>query len=222
VSTDLSGLFRAVPGPAEPMTFRQGTIVEFSQATLENKVRIGGPGGPVFENLPLLGVAEAASLTTGSEVGILIAGATWGIIGRFVSPATPQAIEAVTLVSQRTVTDRIDTFETRSLGTFGDLATPGPAVVLVVPASGRVEVHVSAYVDPDFFCAVGVAVSGPTTVVPDIWDALQVEGNVNARATASFVIADLAPGLPHTFTMKYISDGQPTNFGYRTLIVKGL
>lgn len=143
---DMASLFSAPPtGPAQNVRFRQGQIVTFDPTTLANTVNVGG--APLV-NLPLLGVAEAASLVPGASVGIMVIGdegaRTMFIIGRSVIPNTPDATAAITQVSQGAVTDFVAATETTTSATFTDLATVGPTVSVNVKASGKVLVFLAA------------------------------------------------------------------------------
>ncbi|HEY3484350.1 MAG TPA: hypothetical protein VGK49_03150, partial [Ilumatobacteraceae bacterium] len=103
-SDDLVPLLAQSPGPA--VGFRQGVIVTWDQETAENTVLVGRS---IMTNLPILNTSEAAILAEGDVVGILVAGATWGILGRFTIPGTPEAVSA--LSSLRTESDSVPDFE---------------------------------------------------------------------------------------------------------------
>ncbi len=219
--TDLTSLFTGgLDGPGQPMSYRQGVIVTWNAATLANQVLVGGT---TLTDVPVLGVAEAASLAPGSVVGLMVVGSTWAIIGRLVVPGTSQATDAITQVSQLTHSATINPAESRSAATWGDVATVGPTCAGVrIGASGRAIVTMSATMVPTFFSAVGVEVSGATTVPPDLLESLYFEGSATIGGSRVSLIAGLAPGGLHTFTMKYISDGSPTSFSGRTLTVEAI
>lgn len=121
------------------VSFRQGVILFWDQDTAENLVQVGSR---VLENLPILNTSEAAILAEGDVVGILTAGATWGILGRFTIPGTPQAVSA--LSSLRTASESVLNNESTTSTSMTDLATVGPSVEVAVGPSGRALVIVSA------------------------------------------------------------------------------
>lgn len=163
-------LFGQAPvGQAQPMMYRQGTIVTFNPNTLENTVLVSGS---TFTNLPLLGVAEAATLVAGSVVGLIAVADTWAIIGRFVVPNTPGAIQAITLLNQSIFAHSITTAETTASTTYTDLATVGPTVTVNVGPSGRLVIlqaalfggGAAAGVSPVYEARASVDVSGANTI----------------------------------------------------------
>lgn len=137
---DFATLFSGpVSGPSQNVKFRQGTIVTFDQNTLNNTISVGGA---TLTNLPILGVAEASTLTRGSSVGVLVVGdgdqaKTMFIIGRSVVPGTDDAINAITQLGQNVVTDFVAATETTTSSSFVDLATIGPQVSINIRASGK-------------------------------------------------------------------------------------
>lgn len=223
------------PGPAQPMSYLQGVVLSWDPATLEGTVQVGTA---VLENLPVLGVAEAASFEVGTVVGIMVAGPTMAIIGRFVTPGTADATDAITQVGRNAHVAAVNIFETTTTGTWTDLTTPGPAVTdVLIGASGKALVTVSAYVGLTNVTGVpataqaGYAISGATTVAPDISRAVQAESDsaiggpsyVEFAIAASFtsVVDGLNPGL-HTFTMKYQANGNEGAFDTRSISVTAL
>src|SRR5690349_6190412 len=99
-SEDLASLFDDPPaGPSQPMAYRQGIIQTFNQNTLENTVLVGDS---ILTNLPVLGVAEAASYVPNTVVGIHCVGSSWSIVGRFAIPNTADATNAISLLSNHT------------------------------------------------------------------------------------------------------------------------
>lgn len=143
----LDGLLTPPPlsQPSQGVRFRQGLVVSFDPDTLSNVVNVGGT---LLTDLPLLGIAEAASIAEGSVVGLLAMEgttgmATYAIVGLFVTPNTAAATDAITRLSQNIVTSTVAALESTSSATYTDLTTPGPSVTIRVKASGRVLVYVS-------------------------------------------------------------------------------
>lgn len=153
MNDDLSPLFGAAPHPgAHVVAYRQGVIQEWDPVTLANTVAIGGTGGSVMTDLPVLGVAEAATLHRGAVVGIIIVmdpnkgSATYAILGRLVIPNTPEATEALSHLSGITATGAVLTQESRSSTSYGDLTTFGPSVTVTVRGTGRLLVCMGCWV----------------------------------------------------------------------------
>lgn len=227
---DLTSLFTAAPvGPAPNIRYRQGIILTWNPTTLENTVLVGRTE---MRNLPVLGVAEAASYREGTVVGLAVIESTWAIIGRFVVPATDDAEDAITQVGQRAYTATVLTQESTSSATFVDLATVGPRVTDVrIPASGKAEVTICAQAtatsgaSPVSIGSVGVAVSGDATIAADTKQSLLFLAPNPSGIQASRMV--LFTGLPAggicTFTLKYRSDGSTSmDFAFRDIIVRAL
>lgn len=121
------------------MGFRQGVIVSWDANTAENTVLVGGS---LLTDLPILNTSEASILAVGDVVGILTAGRTWGILGRFTIPGTPEAASALSAL--RTQSASVVAAQGTTSATYVDLATVGPAATINVGPSGRVLVMVSA------------------------------------------------------------------------------
>lgn len=236
-SDDLTDLFTSQPArtarpatPAMPLMYRQGVIQQWNPITLENTVKLKADGA-TYTNLPVLGVAEAASYKEGTTVGIAVVDSTWAIIGRFVIPATDDAEDAITQIGQRAYTATVLTQESTDSSTFVDLATVGPQVTGVrIPASGKVEVTICAQMtahdpDPVSIGSVGVAVSGSTTIAPDTKQSLLFLAPNPAGIQASRVV--LFTGLPVggmcNFKLMYQADGSTLmDFAFRDIIVRAL
>lgn len=238
-SDDLVPLLAPAPGPA--VGFRQGVIVTWDQATAANTVRVGNS---LLTDLPILNTSEAAILQAGDVVGILTAGRTWGILGRFTIPGTPEAASALSAL--RTASDSVTTSETTASSTFDDLATPGPAATLAVGASGRVLVTLSATLEYEAPRGAGLdsgggmmgfEVSGANTLVPFLSRALigrieysssQVptfDTDLRAQLSASRVVLleGLNPGET-TFTAQYAQTGSggSVEFSNRVIAVQAI
>lgn len=191
IPSDMSSLFsRAPSGPSQDVRYRQGVIVTFDANTLENTVLVDEG---LLTNLPLLGVGEATLLAPGAIVGIVVIGdnnrgKTMAILGRFVTPNTADAFDAISLLSSRTFIDYVEAIEATTSMTYGDLTTPGPELTIDVPMSGRILLTFGAFMDS------GVAAGGNTNVAAM---ALEFSGNnVIAAAppytaTAGFVNANI-------------------------------
>jgi len=235
-SDDLTSLFTAQPGgPAQPVTYRQGVIQTWNPITLQNTVLVGGT---VMQDLPVLGVAEAASFKPGAVVGVQVVGSSWAIIGRFVVPNTPEAFDAITQLSSRTKTAIIDAQETTTSTSYTDLATPGPAVTLDVGASGRVLMILSAKggwsvntSNAASGARMSAELSGANTLAASTTWAAWIYNQyittttsvTDASITSAYVFEGLTPGAT-TFTAKYRSDNAAitVDFNRRTIVVIAL
>lgn len=216
---DLTDLFAPPPaGPSQPMYYRQGVIQTWNPVTLENTVAVAGT---VLANLPVLGVAEAASFTPGARIGIMRVGETWAIIGRFVTPATPDATDAITQIGQRRLSAEVLTNETTNSATFVDLATIGPLISMPIPASGKVQVTISSYLGgPSNQCSVDI--SGAATEAPSLAKGLVI-ATAGMVASRVVVYTGLPAGGLCTFKLMYASNGVSTvDFRNRMIIVEAL
>lgn len=194
-SNDINDLFVTPTGPAQPMSYRQGTILTFNQTTLQNTVSVGGT---TLTDLPILGVAEAASLTANSVVGVMCVGSTWAIIGRMVTPNTAQATDAITQLSQGIVSQQINTVVTTATSaSYVDLG--GPSVSVRVRASGSLLVILSAEVQADRDVGImGFVLSGANTLAADDSNSLYIfVDTMFADVAASRVVQvdGLTPGV---------------------------
>lgn len=159
---ELDPLFAAPPsGQAQPMTYRQGTVVAWDRNTLANVIDVGGS---LFTNLPVNGVAESQTLTPGAHVGIMCVGEksdTWAIIGRSVIPGTAEAADAVSLLSSQIRSSFVyPSGEMTNSITFTDLATLGPQVAIDVGPSGRILIIATAQIQYIYANAANVTGSG--------------------------------------------------------------
>jgi hypothetical protein len=243
---DLTGLFGPPPpGPSQDVRYRQGTVLSFDPNTLSNTVDVGGT---VLVDLPLLGVGEASLLTPGSVVGIITivstTGAdTWAILGRLVTPNTPQAADAVSLLNSQiqsaSVEEQINTAQTA----FDDLpGSFGPSVAINVGPSGRILILCTCqigYIDPDNGSSNGsggwvvAEMAGANTGVANLvllpYQQLSVGTTAGLSVlnvmsvTSQGVYEFLNPGLTFV-TMKYASvvPGKPVDFSRRTITVIAL
>jgi hypothetical protein len=115
---------------------------------------------------------------------------------------------------------RVDGNETTTSTSYVDLATPGPAATITVPASGKARVTITAAVfnSGTDQCSVGIAVSGATTTAAD--DARALRTTITAahfwRVSMSTVFTGLTPGST-TFTMKYRVNAGTGNFSVREI-----
>lgn len=231
------------PGPSQKVGYRQGTVLEFDQLTLNNVVDVGGTR---MVNLPLLGVSDASTLVTGAVVGLLaiestLGTTTYGITGRWVIPGTAAAAEAISLLSVKTKADSIATQETCSTFGFSDLTTVGPTVTIDVGPSGRLLVILTSqiqWIDADAADGngglVSVAMSGANTMTANAGAAVinptaffastsTANAAVQGTYTAAAVFSGLNPGTT-TLTMKYsiYIAGETTDFGKRTVVAIAL
>ena len=236
----------APPSGGSAVGFRQGVIVSWNPINAENTVLVGNA---LMTNLPILNTSEAAILGTGDVVGILTAGSTWGILGRFTIPGTPEAVSGIEAVTNRIQAAEDVAQGTRNSTSWGDLtgADVGPSVTVTVGPSGRVlafwSCELGQATDGGGFLLsmvkstphVGVEVSGATTATPDAFRALNLNvefpnvataddatGQVWLQAAMMHLFTGLNAGLT-TFTMKYRHDGlSPAanmNFNARELAV---
>lgn len=81
-SDDLAPLF--TPGATPAVGFRQGVVVTWNGVTFANEVTVGGS---TVVNLPVLNLADSASIVPGDVVAILTFGSSWAILGRFTVPS---------------------------------------------------------------------------------------------------------------------------------------
>jgi hypothetical protein len=103
--------------------------------------------------------------------------------------------------------------------TYTDLATPGPAVTVVVPASGKALVSVTAGIQTTQGAALGYmsfAITGGTTRAANDATALNLLGNDFQKASAIFVVSGLTPGST-TFTAKYRTSAGTSTFQNRSI-----
>jgi hypothetical protein len=238
---DLVQLLTPQPARGSGVTFRQGVIVSWNQATAENTVLVGDS---LLANLTVLNTSEAALLAAGDVVGILVSGSTWGILGRFTVPGSPEAVSA--LSSLRTASAAVDTVEATSSTPFVDLATYGPEVQIVVGASGRVLVTLSATMEYEAVRGAGLnsagammsfEMSGANTLIA--FQTRAVRSRIQYRsaqvptfdtdllgildASKVILLEGLNPGLTN-FTCKYAIYGAsgPVSFGNRSLTVQAI
>lgn len=238
-SDDLVPLLAPAPGPT--VGFRQGVIVTWDQATAANTVLVGRS---ILTNLPILNTSEAAILAAGDVVGILTAGQTWGILGRFTVPGTPEAVSA--LSSVRTASASVDTLETTSSASFVDLVTFGPEVTVTVGATGRVLVTLSATMDFDALRGSGLTtagammsftMAGANTLMAFPTRSVRGQIRYSTAQTPSFdtdigatldasktlLLGNLNPGAT-TFTARYARHGagSPVAFSNRVITVQAI
>lgn len=227
---DLTDLFTTPPqDTAVPIMYRQGTIQTWNPVTLENTVLVGRT---LFTNLNVIGVSEVASYREGVTVGIISINSSWAIIGRFVIPATADAQDAITQVSQRTYTATVLTQEATASATFTDLATVGPTVTGVrIPASGKVEVTICAQMATTSGAAatlpgsVGVDVSGSATIAPDTKQSLLciAPNPAGFQGSRAVLFTGLPAGGICNFKLMYRSNGATSvDFAFRDIIVRAL
>lgn len=226
-SDDLVPLLAPSPGPA--VGFRQGVIITWDADTAENTVLVGNS---VMTNLPILNTSEAAILAAGDVVGILTAGQTWGILGRFTIPGTPEAVSGIKSITNRIVAAEDPSTGSRNSTSWGDLTgtSVGPSTVSRIGPSGRAlafwSCEMGQTVDGSGFLKwsdkitphVGLALSGANVQSPTDAIALnvnlehnlagpdQVQSYFWIQAAMMHLYTGLAPG-DTTFTMKYRHDG---------------
>jgi hypothetical protein len=142
------------------------------------------------------GADTAAKLAVGADSTVLT-----------VSPSTHVPVwsaPSLAVVSTATVA----TSESTSSGSYTDLATAGPAVTVVVPASGKVRIAQTATCGATQGI-VGCALSGANTVAAQDATGLAIHaiaGILALRHSAVTVMTGLTPGST-TFTLKYRAVG---------------
>jgi hypothetical protein len=117
------------------------------------------------------------------------------------------------------VADAVLTQQSTTSTTYANLTTPGPAVTLVVPASGRVLISVTAGIQTTQGGALGFmsfAMSGANTSSGNDATALNLLGNDFQKASASFVLSGLTPGST-TFTAVYRTSAGTSTFQNRSI-----
>lgn len=250
-SSDLVPYLRRPDQGAQPLSYRQGTVIAWNQETAENIVQVGSN---LFENLPSLNTSEASLLVPGDVVGLIVSGSTVAVIGRLIVPGSPEAASSI-----RSITSRIQAAEDpfagdRNSTTWGDLTgvAVGPSVTVRVGSSGRVLAFWSCELGQTLTSSggsalsyqtkntphVGIEVSGATSRAPSDVNALNLHlefpavGQANAAQALSWLQASmmhlftgLNPGNT-TFTMKYRHDGLSpaahSAFGAREIAVFAL
>lgn len=221
-SDDLVPLLAPSPGPA--VGFRQGVIVSWNPDNAENTVFVGGS---LIENLAILNTSEASLLSVGDVVGILTAGPTWAILGRFTYPGTPEAVSSIQSITNRIQAAKVFGTGTRNSTDWGDLTGTdvGPSVTIRVGSSGRALVFWSAEIGQTGTWNVkdtphvGVEISGASTVAAADGAALNynfefpasgADGYAKLSSWIQFATFHLFTGLnagDNTFTLKYRHDG---------------
>jgi hypothetical protein len=219
---------------ADPIGWRKGEIISFNQSTGANVIDVGGTR---VTDLPILGVAEAATYVAGATVGILVIDSggsqSWFIIGRIVRPNTGDYIDSVNRLSNSFYSSQVDTGGDTSSTTFGDLSTYGPVVVPVVKSSGRLLVMVSSVIianDTDvangglmtvqISDSTGAVVYG-TGTLPNVGyyysdNAVHALGD-SQEATRAFLVSGLNPDT-YTVLAKYRAQGASlTTFSFRNI-----
>jgi hypothetical protein len=231
-------LNRANPG--KPLTYRQGTVVFWDPVTAENIIQVGNE---LFTDVPILNTNEAAILAAGDIVGIMVAGATWGILGRFTVPGTAAAVSA--LSSLRTAADSVTGLDSFTGTSFVAASTfPGPEVTISVGASGRLLIFLSADISGQGSAAanntvqpggmMGFVLSGANTLAASSARAYRVTGNALTNSSAitygatgagtrAVLLDGLTPGST-TVTAQYAKIGTATqaNITNRNIAVMAL
>lgn len=237
-SDDLVPLLAAKPPPG--VGFRQGVIVSWDQNTAENSVLVGNS---LLYDLPILNTSEAAILAEGDVVGILTSGATWGIMGRFTIPGTPEAVSALSSLRTQSA-DVGGSPQGTTSSSFTDLATVGPEVTIDVGPSGRVLVICSADIQAEAprgstlntgTALMGYAMSGANssaaldayaTKVSIQYDNVSASFITTLRANIAASRVTLRTGLTPgatTFTAKYKRETSGTaTFSSRNITVMAL
>jgi len=186
-SYDLLPLIKK-PDPAASgrgVQWRKGLIVSWDPETAENTVLINGT---LAENVPILNTSEAAILQAGDVVGLISFGSTWGILGRFTIPGSPEAVSA--LSSLRTASHSVAALDVIASTSYIDAPTnPGPTTQITVGPSGRLLVFPKAHI----MSQGPVAAAGSGTTVQGGMG-FRLSG-ANTAATAADRVVTLEVGL---------------------------
>lgn len=189
--TDLAGTI-AGRVPANSANMRIGTVKAFDAVAGNLTVTVAGTDMPgVFYNpayLPLVG----------DVVAVMNAGPTWYVMG-----STSNA-----LARSLPVGGIVQTAETCTSLSFSDLTTVGPSATVVVGATGRVMVDISAQLAATTGngAVIGCALSGANTAAPDSARAWNQSNEGSFTTTPSVTRRLLYTGLNQgstTFTLKY-------------------
>lgn len=219
-SDDLVPLVTAPAGASTPVGYRQGVVVSWNRADATGTVLVGGT---LMENLPCQSVTEASLLVPGDVVGILTAGATWAILGRFIRAGSPEAAQALAALQTQSATE-LNTSSITSISWAAAPTNPGPEVTIRVGPSGRLLVLLSAeFVAQAAIAAgntmsiggyMGFTLSGANTLAAGTDRALLMSHNLLANSSAitlgidsagtrAVLVTGLNPGLT-TVTAVYM------------------
>ena len=115
----------------------------------------------------------------------------------------------------------VATSETRTSTSFGDLATPGPAVTVETGTAAEITLYGQIAQDTNGqFSVMGFAVSGASTVAAADSSAIgRSDTGVVIKGGATFLVAGLTAGS-NTFTAKYRVTGGTGTFQDRKITVK--
>jgi len=220
----------------DPVSFRKGTIVSYDQATGANVVEVGGTN---VSNLPIFGVAEAATYAAGSSVGIFVVDSggsqSWFIAGRIVRPSTDDYTDAVNRLSNSILSASVATGEETTNTGYVDLTTYGPVVYPTVRSSGRLLVFISASIlavddaSPvrggsmgiELADSTGAVITGPASLPVLVTeyqdDASHIIGDI-AGATRAVLLEGLSAGS-YRIAAKYKAgaSGNHANFSGRNI-----
>ena len=226
-SNDLVPFLSAGGPPAGGVGWAKGVIVSWNPLTAENQVLVRGA---LVDNVPILNTSEAAILAAGDVVGLLSFGSTWGILGRFTIPGTPEAVSA--LSSLRTASQSVLGQDTFTGTAYTDAPTfPGPEVTITVGPSGKLLIFLSALMFSATSAASGGShqpggrmsfrLSGANTLAASTVRALRVYSTLQAAssatqlevalgATRAVLLEGLNPGST-TITAQYSRETSSTN-----------
>lgn len=224
------------PATGSPITMRQGVVVSWNSATAENQILVGGS---LMTNLKILNTSEAALLAPGNVVAILVSGGTWGILGRFTEPGSPEAVSALSSLKTQSASEL--TLDNITSTSFAAAPTPGPSVQIQVGATGRLLVLLTAEFTGQTAKAaansavaggqMGFTLSGANTLAAASDRALVVSGNmlasssaitfgVTAASTRAVYLQGLNPGLTTvTAVYRYVGNGTQISVDDRNISV---
>lgn len=182
-----------------------------------------GPAGPTGPTGPAgINAGTGALGPTGPTGPAGISGATGPTGPRGTTGSTGPSFTGVQAAT-------VEAFETTNVTNFSDLTTPGPAVTVTIPASGRALVTITAGLYANAapaFMQMSFDSSGGSGNVSAHSDRALTMQSLNAQlgtmqASATYLVSGLSAGN-HTFTAKYRAGGSPANtvsFNRRHIIV---
>jgi len=227
---DLVPVLAAQPAPG--LGYRQGVLRAWNTVNAENTVDVGGM---LVDNLPILNTNnDALQLAAGDVVGILTTGAaasSWMILGRVTMPGTPAAESLLSQVSSGIDVGVVNTAQSTSSTTYGDLATVGPSATVTIRPTGKCLVIISsqmgyATAGSTGGCKASFVATGANTLGTSPQRSINMYSNMGSPSTArvdqfgaTFYLSGLNPGAT-TFTMKYGAQagGATADFADRVLV----
>ncbi len=180
----------------------------------------GGAGGGSVATDAIWDAAGDLVQGTGANTAAKL---TAGTAGQLLKSAGAAAANVWSTAGEfATQTATVATLETTTSTSFAALTTPGPAVTLTVGASGKVSITITCQLSnntANAFSAVGVAISGATTVAAATWLFHENAASNRFRGSSTRIITGLNAGST-TFTAQYIVESGTGSFEAREIIVE--